>query len=102
MHFTAQVQQVRPACELPFMEEVGLATTVCDCFLLFSSSARRAQERIAELQYELEASRDREVAAHDQLSRLTVQVCVGGRRECGGSVGGGVSVVTDVFPSLPG
>ena len=57
------------------MEEVWLAT---DCFLLFSSSARRAQERVAELQYELEASRDREVAAHDQLSRLTVQVCVGG------------------------
>ena len=85
MYFTAQVQQVR----LPFMEEVGLATTVCDCFLLLSSSARRTQERIAELQYELEASRDREVAAHDQLSRLTVQVCVGGRRECGGSVGGG-------------
>ena len=56
------------------MEEVWLAT---DCLLLFSSSARRAQERVAELQYELEASRDREVAAHDQLSRLTVQVCVG-------------------------
>ena len=63
------------ACELPFVEEVWLAT---DCLLLFSSSARRAQERVAELQYELEASRDREVAAHDQLSRLTVQVCVGG------------------------
>ena len=98
MHFTAQVQQVR----LPFMEEVGLATTVCDCFLLFSSSARRTQERIAELQYELEASRDREVAAHDQLSRLTVQVCVGGECVCVCGGGGGVSVVTDVFSSLPG
>ena len=64
--------------------------------LLFSSSARRAQERIAELQYELEVSRDREVVAHDQLSRLTVQVCVR-RREVWG-----ISVVADVFPSLTG
>lgn len=61
-----------------------------------SSSARRAQERIAELQYELEVSRDREVVTHDQLSRLTVQVCVEEREVWG------VSVVADVFHSLTG
>ena len=80
-----------------FMQDVWLVTTVlhsvCDWLFLFSSSARRAQERIAELQYELEVSRDREVVAHDQLSRLTVQVCVGA---------GGVGIVTDMLPSLTG
>jgi len=37
---------------------------------------RKAQERISELQYELEASRDREVAKHELLNRVMVQVCV--------------------------
>ena len=41
-------------------------------------------------------SRDREVVAHDQLSRLTVQVCVRRRGVWG------ISVVADVFPSLTG
>lgn len=94
MHCTAQVWQVRSVCE-PLMQDVWLATVLYSC-VIGSSSARRAQERIAELQYELEVSRDREVVTHDQLSRLTVQVCV----EEGGVWG--VSVVTHVFHSLTG
>ena len=95
MHCTAQVWQVRSVCE-PLMQDVWLATTVLYSCVIGSFSARRAQERIAELQYELEVSRDREVVTHDQLSRLTVQVCVEERGVWG------MSVVTDVFHSLTG
>ena len=37
---------------------------------------RKAQEQIALQKSELEASRDREVLAHEQLNRAVMQVCV--------------------------
>ena len=48
--------------------------TVSAVLMHYSCTCRRAQERIAKLQFELEVTKDKEVEAHSQLNKTIIQV----------------------------